>query len=75
MNESIGWHTDDELVFVRGLGLRACAGHEMSREQLLRNYLSAMSQRTDWRGIDPNRVAAAAREALDFERFASTRIG
>lgn len=56
--------TECELTFVKRLG--KWSEHELSRRDLLENYITATAFRADWDGIDGARARAYAAALLNI---------
>jgi len=60
------WGTDSEIEFIKKLGNhRGCA--ELSRKELLTNYIHAARNRNNWGPVKSDQVIAYAEAELAFE--------
>jgi len=60
-----GWGTLTEIDFIeRNLGKIARECRDMDRAELLRLYVAGVKRRTDWAGMDRNRIIRAAESKL-----------
>lgn len=58
------WTTDDEISFVRlRLGKSSERGQGVTRIEALRRYLKSLDLRSEWGGIDPEKV----REFVEYQ--------
>ncbi len=58
--------TEQEIKFIEGLGKFSLQGQGkiISRPELLRGYIKASKDRTDWGDVDQEQAVQAAREEL-----------
>jgi|TARA_R110000796_G_scaffold15004_2_gene48403 hypothetical protein len=59
-----------EKMFIRGLGTGAFVPtQELSRKELLQEYIKTTAIRKNWNGVDRYGAAAFARECLEVEFY------
>ena len=56
MSNSDVWTTQDELEYLKRLGMHSFGGMKYKRKYLLLEYLKTMWKRNNWGGIDPEIV-------------------
>tara|TARA_R110000744_G_scaffold59521_1_gene123775 strand:- start:31 stop:279 length:249 start_codon:yes stop_codon:yes gene_type:complete len=70
MESSKMYSTQHEKMFIRGLGTGAFVPvQELSRKELLQEYIKTAANRKNWDGVDRYGAAAFARECLEVEFY------
>lgn len=70
MPEQPSWTTGMEIKFIKGIGTFAkesTAVKQCTRAELLTRYIGAANLRSDWTGIDRDKVIGFAEECLRHE--------
>ena len=60
--------TQDEMIYIKSIGLYYLGTREMSRIVLLENYIEAAERRVEWGDINRDEVLQFARNELDEMR-------
>lgn len=66
--------TADEMNFIDGLGRYSAEGQTAGREAVLYRYLAAVALRSDWTGLNKEKIVAYVVEAISRE-FGATAMG
>ena len=64
MSEHKAWGLDDEIRYLRRIGQHSDHTKDMTRSEILKNYLHAQLRRTRWDNLDRQQAIKLSFEAL-----------
>jgi len=56
--------TDDEILYIQGIGKHSPQTEKTSRKEILKLYIDGLNLRNDWVGLDKDKVIAFANKEL-----------